>query len=184
MDSDAVWMGSLNALSFGGETGEIMHRLCDEKIVAEYEKVNEIPHVFTVAQQRQELECPICHSELVLQEGEHGKFWRCVEKDYSRSIDQPFPHDGVFRCHCGGEYEFFIKNEPRWQCATDPKHFQKMRYSDLKLEKMAEKTPTKKARREVEKYFKERKTLQGLPESQMEESVKELPLEETQISLF
>ena len=38
VDDSAVWMGSLNALSFSGETGEIMHRHCDRAIAAEYKK--------------------------------------------------------------------------------------------------------------------------------------------------
>ena len=46
-----------------------------------------------------------------------------------------------------------MKNEPRWRCANDENHFIKMRIGDLKLPKMAEKIPTKKARREVEQYF-------------------------------
>ena len=46
-----------------------------------------------------------------------------------------------------------MKNEPRWVCSADSRHYQKMRESDLKLEKMAALIPTKAARSEVNKYF-------------------------------
>jgi hypothetical protein len=46
-----------------------------------------------------------------------------------------------------------MKNEPRWVCSEDSRHYQKMRESDLKLEKMAALIPTKTARSQVNKYF-------------------------------
>lgn len=42
VDHDAVWVGSLNALSFTGATGEVMHRHMDRKTVAEYAKMYQI----------------------------------------------------------------------------------------------------------------------------------------------
>lgn len=42
IDQDAVWVGSLNALSFTGSTGEVMHRHADKKTVAEYAKIYHI----------------------------------------------------------------------------------------------------------------------------------------------
>ena len=42
VDHDAVWVGSLNALSFTGTTGEVMHRHTDQKTVAEYAKMYQI----------------------------------------------------------------------------------------------------------------------------------------------
>lgn len=42
VDHDAVWVGSLNALSFTGTTGEVMHRHTDRKTVAEYAKMYQI----------------------------------------------------------------------------------------------------------------------------------------------
>ena len=50
-----------------------------------------------------------------------------------------------------------MKNEPRWVCTNDSKHFQKMRESDLKLKKMAELIPTKAARKEVDKFFAQKR---------------------------
>ena len=46
-----------------------------------------------------------------------------------------------------------MKNEPRWVCSEDSWHYQKMRESDLRLEKMAALIPTKAARSQVNKYF-------------------------------
>lgn len=48
---------------------------------------------------------------------------------------------------------FAMKNEPRWVCSEDSRHYQKMRESDLRLEKMAALIPTKAARSQVNKYF-------------------------------
>lgn len=50
-----------------------------------------------------------------------------------------------------------MKNEPRWVCSENSKHYQKMRESDLKLEKMAALIPTKTARKDVERYFAQRR---------------------------
>lgn len=50
-------------------------------------------------------------------------------------------------------YVFAMKNEPRWVCSEDSRHYQKMRESDLRLEKMAALIPTKAARSQVNKYF-------------------------------
>ncbi len=157
IDESVVWMGSLNALSFSGETGEIMHRHQDKEIAQEYHKIFDIPKICNVLQQKDELLCPICGNEMTLNEGDKGVYWKCSGGDYSRNLDQQYPHDGVLRCHCGGEYVFFMKNEPRWRCADDASHFVKMRIGDLDLPKMAEKIPTKKGRREVDQYFAQMK---------------------------
>lgn len=153
VDDNIVWMGSLNALSFTGETGEIMHRHHSEEIAKEYQKIFDIPAICTSVQQRDELRCPICGEEMTLNEGDKGVYWKCKAGDYARSLNQQYPHDGVLRCHCGGEYQFFMKNEPRWRCANDESHFIKMRIGDLKLPEMAKKIPTKKARHDVDHYF-------------------------------
>ena len=46
-----------------------------------------------------------------------------------------------------------MKNEPRWVCENNPRHFRKIRRLDLKLVKMWEGVP-KKTVTEVEDYFK------------------------------
>lgn len=154
IDSDVVWIGSLNALSFTGLTGEVMHRHADSNLTMEYEKLFDIEHIYGAIENAYEQKCPICDGEMLVKESDEGGiYWQCVEEDYSRNASQQYPLDGILRCKCGAPYVFAMKNEPRWICTEDPKHFQKMRESDLKLEKMAELIPTKTARKEVDRYF-------------------------------
>ena len=158
VDSDAVWIGSLNALSFTGLTGEVMQRHADKKLAAEYEKLFDIPHICEVVKNIDEQKCPICQGEMLLKESDEGGiYWQCVNGDYSRNALQQYPHDGVLRCKCGAPYIYVMKNEPRWVCSQDPHHFQKMRESDLKLPKMSALIPTKSERKKVDKFFADRK---------------------------
>ena len=154
-DDDVIWMGSLNALSFTGNTGEIMERRCSEKLVEEYEKIYDIQKISNACREC-EMTCPICGGEMLIKESNDGGiYWQCVNKDYSRNADQPYPKDGIFRCRCGAAYEFSMKKEPRWVCTKNPKHYQKIRESDLKLEKMRALIPPKDLKA-VKKYFESR----------------------------
>lgn len=154
VDCNAVWIGSLNALSFTGLTGEVMQRHADQALVAEYEKLFDLDHICSAIENTYEQKCPICGSEMIIKEsGEGGIYWQCVAGDYSRNVAQQYPLDGILRCKCGAPYVFAMKNEPRWVCSADPRHYQRMRESDLKLEKMAALIPTKAARSGVNKYF-------------------------------
>lgn len=154
VDSEAVWIGSLNALSFTGLTGEIMQRHADKSLVSEYEKLFDIEHICGAIKNAHEQKCPICGQEMILRESpEGGIYWKCANNDYSRNTAQQYPVDGILRCKCGAPFVFAMKNEPRWVCSENPRHFQKMRKGDLKLEKMAALIPTKAAREEVDQYF-------------------------------
>lgn len=154
VDSDAVWIGSLNALSFTGLTGEIMQRHADRELTAEYENLFDIDHICGAIENTNELKCPICKKEMLIKESDDGGiYWQCVDGDYSRNASQQYPVDGILRCKCGAPYVFAMKNEPRWVCSQDSKHYQKMREGDLKLEKMAALIPTQKVRKEVDRYF-------------------------------
>lgn len=158
VDDSAVWIGSLNALSFTGLTGEVMARHADKNLTAEYEKLFDIKHLCGAIENNYEQKCPICGNEMLVKESdEGGVYWQCVEGDYSRNVEQQYPLDGLLRCKCGAPYKFFMKNEPRWVCTEDAKHYQKMRESDLKLEKMAALIPTKTARRDVDRFFAQRR---------------------------
>lgn len=158
VDREAVWIGSLNALSFTGLTGEVMQRHEDKELVSEYEKIFDIEHICKAIENIYEQICPICGSEMLVRESDDGGiYWQCVEGDYSRDASQQYPLDGILRCKCGAPYKFAMKNEPRWVCTNDSKHFQKMRESDLKLKKMAELIPTKAARKEVDKFFAQKR---------------------------
>ena len=144
VDDLAVWIGSLNALSFTGLTGEVMQRHMDKELAAEYEKLFGIEH--------------ICGAEMLVKESDSGGiYWDCVNGDYSRNAEQQYPIDGIMRCKCGAPYVFSMKNQPRWICSENSSHYQIMRESDLKLEKMEALIPTKRERREVDRYFAEKR---------------------------
>ena len=98
---------------------------------------------------------------IVKESNEGGIYWQCIAGDYSRNAEQQYPLDGILRCKCGAPYVFAMKNEPRWVCTADSRHYQKMRESDLKLEKMAALISTKAARSEVDKYFFAKKKLEA-----------------------
>lgn len=158
VDDEVVWMGSLNALSFTGRTGEVMHRFADEDLAKMYEELFEIEHINGAVERAYEQKCPVCGDEMQIREGsEGGIFWQCVRKDYSRNTKQQYPMDGIMRCECGAPYAFDMKNEPRWVCTKNSRHYRKMREGDLKLEKMAALIPTKTARRAVDRYFAQKK---------------------------
>ena len=72
VDSEAVWLGSLNALSFTGNTGEVMQRHSDEKITAEYEKLFDIEHICGAIEKPYEQKCPICAEEMIVRESAEG----------------------------------------------------------------------------------------------------------------
>lgn len=153
VDSNAVWIGSLNSLSFTGLTGEVMHRHMDQKLTAEYEKLFDIEHINNATINQSEQQCPVCGSEMLLKDSaDGGMFWKCVNEDYSRSITQPYPVDGLMRCKCGGPYKFVMKKEPRWVCCNNAKHFQKMRRGDMMLPRMADLIP-QSVKKDVEQYF-------------------------------
>lgn len=59
VDSDAVWIGSLNALSFTGLTGEVMQRHADRELTCEYEKLFDIEHICGAIENTYEQKCPI-----------------------------------------------------------------------------------------------------------------------------
>ncbi|MEG2012898.1 MAG: AAA domain-containing protein [Anaerovoracaceae bacterium] len=158
VDNEAVWIGSLNALSFTGLTGEVMQRHADRELTAEYEKLFDIEHLCGAIENAYEQKCPICGGEMQVKESDEGGiYWQCVEGDYSRNAAQQYPVDGILRCKCGAPYVFAMKTEPRWVCSKDPRHYQKMRESDLKLEKMAAMIPTKTDRKEVDRFFAQKR---------------------------
>jgi ssDNA-binding Zn-finger/Zn-ribbon topoisomerase 1 len=157
IDKSILWSGSLNALSFGGLTGEVMHRYYDKVIYDQTFKTIDTEHIMEVASNPHEQVCPICGDEMIAAESDDGGYyWTCVNKDYTRQPKQQYPSDGVLRCKCGGLYEFSMKNQPRWVCASNSSHYQYMKESDLKLDKMLKLIP-QKDRKAVLKYFTEKR---------------------------
>jgi len=154
IDDSVVWTGSLNTLSFAGNTGEVMTRVHDEKYTKGMTDMYGIPNIEKAIDSRYELSCPICHSQMNLGESDKGGlYWKCSNCDYGRDFKQQYPVDGILRCKCGGLYKFVMKNQPRWVCSVNPKHYQIMRKGDLKFEKMAALIPTKRERKAVDAYF-------------------------------
>ena len=155
VDNKVIWNGSLNALSFSGNTGEIMHRIFNEKLAENYIKLFDIEYIFDVSTKPKELECPICGDELLAKESNSGGiYWGCNNKDFSRNKDQPYPYDGELKCRkCNSPFVYKRKVRPRWVCSNNPKHYQYLKESDLKLEKMAALIPNKKELKAIKEYF-------------------------------
>lgn len=158
VDSEAVWIGSMNVLSFTGLTGEIMQRHADGELTREYEKLYDIEHICGAIEHPCEQKCPVCGKEMLVKESAKGGiYWQCAACDYARNAAQQYPIDGILRCKCGAAYVFAMKKEPRWVCSADSRHYQKMRESDLQLKKMAALIPTQADRIKVKQYFLARK---------------------------
>ena len=158
IDDEIVWIGSLNVLSFGGTTREIMCKIVSKESAKEISEIFDIQHILEATDDEEERKCPICGKEVIMAESDSaGYYWRCSDKEgcgWSRRPEEQYPHDGKLICpKCGGEYLLLMKNEPRWVCENNPRHYRKIRRSDLKLVKMWEDIP-KKAVKEVEVYFK------------------------------
>lgn len=146
IDDDILWSGSLNVLSFTGGTNELMQRVSAEQgekdnqitaLAAMYDIEHILPAAFDDAQRK----CPICGGEMVVRDSDDGGYyWSCVNKDFSRNTTQPHPVDGVLKCRkCGGDLEYSRKNEPRWVCVRDRKHYQKLGRYDIALSAMRQK---------------------------------------------
>ena len=160
VDREALWMGSLNALSFSGATGEVMQRQADSSLIEEYEKLYDIEHIMDVNENDYKQSCPVCKKELILKESASGGiYWNC-ECGYSRNPKQPYPKDGILLCKkCGAPYKLNMDNEPRWICTKNTGHFQKVSSRDLRFSDMF---PTNSIRKKVERYLnnKEKTTKQ------------------------
>ena len=157
IDEDIVWVGSLNVLSFGGTTKEVMCKIISKEGAKEFAEIFDIQHILEAIDDKEERKCPICGKEVIMAESDSaGYYWRCSDKEgcgWSRRPEEQYPHDGKLVCpKCGGEYSLSMKNEPRWVCQDNPRHYRKIRRSDLKLEKMWELVPPKTVK-EVELYF-------------------------------
>lgn len=154
LDDYIVWNGSLNSLSNTGSTGELMQRTCNHQIAVDMEEYYGVSGLESAIEAHYELFCPICHGQMIIGESDKGGiYWKCPECNYTRDIKQQYPIDGVMRCHCGGTYSFVMKNQPRWVCNENPKHYQIVKKADLRLEKMASLIKSKDDRVAVDAYF-------------------------------
>lgn len=181
IDDHISWVGSLNPLSYSNKTTETMDRTDDEKQFEQYHQLLKLDQYLDFVDDASKKSCPICGGELVAHDGKNGVYWKCVNGDFSRNSDQPFPHDGILCCQqCGGAFKFATKNEPRWIC-TENNHYQKIRPGDLRLPKMKALIPQDKLPK-VEQYFntskkdmveKQEKTSGLLSQSELDQLRKE-----------
>lgn len=143
IDEDLTWSGSLNPLSFSN-TQEIMERRRSKKVYADYFQILRLQELLGI-QGTPESQCPICGAEMIAAEGKDQPFyWRCIhDKCYTRSIDKPYPFDGVLSCPtCNSTFEFgYWGDYPHWRCTANKKHRQKIFKSHLRLPKMASIVP-------------------------------------------
>lgn len=155
IDSDILWSGSLNTVSFR-DTGEHMERRVSKKVFEDYAhliRLDELISEYDGGAPR----CPICGSEVVACEGRNEPFyWRCVNGDcgYTRSIDQPPLKDGIITCvKCGGEVDYGEwGGKPAWRCIENRHHHQNLARTHLRLPKMRAIVPKRKLR-ELDKLF-------------------------------
>lgn len=162
IDDDVIWNGSLNALSYTGNTGEVMERKKDDskerKIFNSFVKILDIDYLVKALENDYERKCPICGGEMLIAEGKDGGiYWKCINGDYNRDKTTPFPVDGVLRCaKCNSSFVFSMKKQPRWVCTADPKHYQIMRKNDLILPQMAA-LLSNSEKKSVQAFFEELK---------------------------
>jgi len=154
IDSNILWAGSLNPLSYSN-TGEHMERRVSREVFDDYARklrLNELISEYDAGSPT----CPICGNEVVAREGPDDPFyWRCIIKGcYTRSIDQPPLKDGIITCaNCGGEVEYGEwGGKPAWRCIENRHHHQKVARTHLRLPKMRATVPKRKLRELDERF--------------------------------
>ena len=162
IDNEIIWTGSLNALSYTGNTGEVMERRIDNSsekaIINSFIKILDIKYLVDAVNNDYETKCPFCGGEMLIKESPKGGiYWQCVEKDYVREKDYPFPVDGMLHCaKCNSPFKFAMKTKPYWVCTADSKHYQLLRKNDLKLPQMAA-LLSNSEKKSVQDYFEKLK---------------------------
>ena len=154
IDEDITWSGSLNPLSFSN-TQEIMERRKSKNVLNDYFQILRLKELLET-QKTPESKCPICTAEMIAAEGaDQPYYWRCInEKCYTRSIDQPYPFDGVLKCgNCNSSVEYgYWGDYPHWRCSKNNRHRQRIFKSHLRLPKMLAKIPNSE-RKELSRIF-------------------------------
>lgn len=162
IDDQIVWTGSLNVLSFSGNTTEIMSRFYTpnngtENIFSTYAKMLKIPYLLSISQDKEQLQCPICHKDLILKTSTTGWYWNCENDDFKLDDSQSYPKDGMISCKkCGAPLRYQRKKQPRWECTQDPRHYQQINRADLLLPGMRSLISPESEFSELEKYFREK----------------------------
>lgn len=160
VDNNILWTGSLNLLSYTGATSEIMERRNDTDITSTYMKQMQVDTIVSSVCSsvdninRKETLCPLCMNPMHIHEGSKvGYYWKCPNCEFTRSPNQPYPHNGKISCKkCGGELSFSMRTKPIWKCTHG--HWQNMQKADLKMPKMRSLIPDTIIK-EVVSYFED-----------------------------
>lgn len=155
IDSDILWDGSLNPLSFR-DTGEHMERRVSKKVFDEYAKTLRLCDLLEKYAKGPPV-CPICDSEVTASEGRNDPyFWRCTrpECDFKWGIDQAGLQSGMITCaRCGHPVEYGEwDGKPAWRCTVNRRHHQRLARTHLRLPRMRAMIPTVDLRK-LQKYF-------------------------------
>lgn len=154
IDDDITWAGSLNPLSFSN-TQEVMERRRSKAVLNDYFQILRLRELLAVLG-KPESRCPIHGSEMIVAEGRKDPYyWRCIHDDcYTRSIDQPYPFDGVLSCSaCNAPVKFgYWGDYPHWRCTANVRHRQRVFKCHLRLPRMVALIP-KEEQRKICKIF-------------------------------
>jgi hypothetical protein len=140
VDDDILWTGSLNPGSFSNSQ-EVMERRANKAVASDYAKALRIEDLIAPFQNTLPV-CPFCGGEIAAAEGggSHGEpfYWRCLNCDYRRGIDDPPLQDGVLVFSCGEPACRFGTwgEKPYWFCGCGKNHRLRVHPRHLKLPKM------------------------------------------------
>jgi len=156
VDDHILWVGSLNPLSFAGNTQEHMERRDNRKVFSDYARKLRLDELVGAYDEGHST-CPVCESEMLAAEGRDARglpfYWYCPQCRYSRDIDTPPPAGGMIDCpRCGAKVEYGEwGGKPAWRCVANRHHHQKVRPAHLRLPKMRALIPP----RELQKLDKQ-----------------------------
>lgn len=161
IDDDVIWHGSLNALSFSGGTSEIMQRMESEEVHSKFVEGLDIKNLTATLEKTEDnpngdIICPVCGDNMIAKEGRDGKiYWICSNDGLTWNPREMFPYDGIFKCEeCKTQYEFYMKNEPRWRCPNHHRNYKKIQWKELKLPNMRAIIPQEDLPRLLEYFHK------------------------------
>ena len=159
IDDHILWEGSLNPLSFTGESGEHIERRDSPKVFSDYAPKLRLD-ALVGAYDEGHSACPVCQSEMLAAEGRDARgfpfYWRCANADcnYSRDIDTAPPTGGLINCaKCGAEVQYGEwGSKPAWRCVENRRHHQKVARAHLRLPKMRALIPPRELK-ELDRQF-------------------------------
>lgn len=188
IDENITYFGSLNTLSYNGETGEIMQRIKSKEYYNLLATNEDLKNLNLETNESDGIRegtpyCPICDSAMVAKENSKGCiYWICENDELSWNPNSPFPVDGVFRCElCGSELEFQMKEQPRWVCPQHKKKYRRVHWNELKLPAMRNKIPAIDLERVITYFHKTKK--EYIKEIQSMSNEEKNKKEETQIEM-